>query len=454
MKINFLGGTGTVTGSKYLVESPELSGPIMVDCGLFQGLKNLRLKNREPFPVDVKQLSAIILTHAHIDHSGYIPLLIKQGFQGTIYCSEATFELCKILLPDCGYLQEEEAKYANKKGFSKHKPALPLYTLKEARYSLEFFKPIKRNKKVYLSDTFSFELFNAGHILGSCLVKLQSRTTSIVFSGDLGRKEDPVMKSLDPLPECDYLVVESTYGNRRHKQENPLEVLKNIVNEAWEQKGVVIIPSFAVGRAQTLLYLLSELKKLKQLPDIPIYLNSPMATNVTRLFCDYINEHKLDESQCKELCQIVSFVNSPEESKALNLRSGPMIIISASGMATGGRVIHHLKSFVSSPKNFVVFAGFQAAGTRGAAMIEGAKEIKIHGEYFPVRAQVINLNMLSAHADYTEILHWLLHSKSRPKKVFVTHGEPAALDSLRQKIEETLNWVVEVPEMGDERVLK
>lgn len=453
MKITFLGGTGTVTGSKYLIESSSLDGPVLVDCGLFQGLKNLRLKNRESLPFDPKKLSAVILTHAHLDHSGYIPLLVKSGFKGPIYCSEATFDLCKILLPDSGHLQEEEAKYVNKRGFSKHHPALPLYTLEEAEQSLSFFSPVKRHKKISISKEFSFELFNAGHILGSCIVRLNDNSTSVVFSGDLGRTNDLVMKAPEPLPESDYLVVESTYGSRKHEETNPIGLLKEIVEEAWKNKGVIIIPSFAVGRAQTLLYILSELKTKGELPDIPVYLNSPMATNVTGVFCKFQDEHRLSENKCHDTCNVATYVRSPEESKELNTRSGPMVILSASGMATGGRVIHHLKAFVSDPKNIVLFAGFQAAGTRGAAMVGGAEEIKIHGQYFPVKAKVLSLDMLSAHADYTEILHWLKTGKAQPKKVFVTHGEASASDSLRQKIEENLGWNAEVPFLGESKEL-
>jgi metallo-beta-lactamase family protein len=454
MKLTFLGGTGTVTGSKYLIESSHFNGPVLVDCGLFQGIKNLRLKNRENLPFDPKEISAVILTHAHLDHSGYIPLLVKSGFKGPIYCSEATYELCKILLPDSGHLQEEEAKYANKRGFSKHNPALPLYTLEDAEACLSFFKPVKRHTKIHLSNNASFELFNAGHILGSCTVRIEADGVSIGFSGDLGRTDDLVMKAPEPPPECDYLVVESTYGNRRHQETNPIGLLKEIVDEAWKNKGVIIIPSFAVGRAQTLLYVLSELKRQKELPDIPVYLNSPMATNVTNLFCDFQDEHRLDKSQCHETCDIATYVRSPEESKELNTRSGPMIIVSASGMVTGGRVIHHLKAFVSDPKNIILFAGFQAAGTRGAAMVAGAEEIKIHGQYFKVKAKIMSLDMLSAHADYMEILDWLKSSKSKPKRVFVTHGESSASDSLRQKIEETLQWNAEVPFLGESKELK
>ncbi|MBN20970.1 MAG: MBL fold metallo-hydrolase [Bdellovibrionaceae bacterium] len=454
MKITFLGGTGTVTGSKYLLESSGFDGPVLVDCGLFQGLKNLRLRNWQGLPFDVKNLSAIILTHAHLDHTGYIPLLVKSGYKGPIYCSEATYELCKILLPDSGHLQEEEARYANKRGFSKHQPALPLYTLEDAQKSLQSFKPVRRHQKIPLSKQASFELFNAGHILGSSVVRIETEGKRLVFSGDLGRPDDLVMKPPESLPDCDYLVVESTYGNRKHERVDPVGLLKEIVDEAWANKGVVIIPSFAVGRAQTLLYILSELNRQGKLPDIPVYLNSPMATNVTHVFCHFQDEHRLSESQCKDTCDVAVYVQTPEESKTINQQSGPMIIVSASGMATGGRVVHHLKAFASDPKNIVLFAGFQAAGTRGAAMVHGADMIKIHGQYIPVRAKVKCLDMLSAHADYMEILSWLQTSKHRPKKVFVTHGEPSASDSLRQKIEEELKWDVEVPFLGESRELK
>lgn len=453
MKLTFLGGAGTVTGSKYLIESSDFQGPILVDCGLFQGLKNLRLKNREALAFDPQSLSAVILTHAHLDHSGYIPLLVKKGFNGPIYCSDATYELCKILLPDSGYLQEEEAEYSNRRGFSKHHPARPLYTLKDANTSLTFFKPVKRHVRIAVEKNASFELFNAGHILGSCTVRLNIDEKSIVFSGDLGRSNDLVMKSPESLPNCDYLVVESTYGNRSHKDLNPIDLLKEVVNEAWSNNSVIVIPSFAVGRAQTLLYILSTLKEQKLIPEIPIFLNSPMATNVTNIFCNFQEEHKLNEKQCYQACEVATYVRTPEESKELNKRAGPMIIISASGMATGGRVVHHLKAFIGDPKNIILFTGFQAAGTRGAALVRGVDKIKIHGLYFPVRAKILSLDMLSAHADYIEILNWLKTSGARPNKVFVTHGEFSASDSLRLRIEETLKWDVEVPFLGQAKVL-
>lgn len=453
MKISFLGGAGTVTGSKYLLEGENLDGPILLDCGLFQGLKNLRLKNRDPLSVDPSKLSAVILTHAHLDHSGYLPLLVKNGYKGPIYCSDATFELCKILLPDSGYLQEEEARYANKRGFSKHNPALPLYTQEDAEKSLSFFKPVKRHSKINLNSNASFELFNAGHILGSSFVRIQINGKSIVFSGDLGRPNDSVMKAPEALVDCDYLVVESTYGNRKHDSSNPIGLLAELAQDAWKNKAVIVIPAFAVGRAQTLLHLFADLKYKGQIPNIPIYLNSPMATNVTKVFCDFQDDHRLNEQQCHEACEVAKYIRSPEESKDLNTRSGPMIIISASGMATGGRVIHHLKAFVEDPKNIILFAGFQAAGTRGAAMVAGAEEIKIHGQYFKVKAKIVNIDSFSAHADYSEILNWLGTAKKAPMKVFVTHGEASASDSLRQKIEEKFNWNVEVPFLGESKEL-
>lgn len=454
MKITFLGGAGTVTGSKYLLESSSLSGPLLVDCGLFQGIKYLRLKNWEPFPFDPQKLSGVILTHAHLDHSGAIPLLIKQGYSGPIYCSEATFELCRILLKDAGYLQEEEARYANKRGFSKHKPALPLYTRQDAEDCFPLFKPIQQHQVYTLNRQVNFQLLNAGHILGASMVQIHMKGKSWVFSGDLGRPQDPVIKPPAPLPQCDYLVLESTYGNRIHEKINPLERLKEIIDQVWKNKSVVIMPSFAVGRTQTLLYLLSTLKKQRRLPDIPIYLNSPMATEVTKLFCKYHQDHRLSEHQCRETCDIATYVHTAEESRELNSRGGPMIIISASGMATGGRVVHHLKSFIGNPENFILFAGFQAAGTRGASMIAGAQEIKIHGQYYPVRAKILCLDMLSAHADFKEILTWLKASKIRPSNTFITHGEPSASDNLRRVIEEELGWNVTIPLLGEARKLE
>ncbi|HKQ28988.1 MAG TPA: MBL fold metallo-hydrolase, partial [Burkholderiales bacterium] len=384
-ELTFLGATGTVTGSKYLLRSGDAS--VLVDCGLFQGLKALRLRNWAPPPVKPKDVNAVVLTHAHLDHSGYLPRFIRDGFGGPVHSSLGTRDVCAILLPDSGHLQEEEARYANKRSFSKHKPALPLYTEDEARLSLKRFSPITFDKEAVVAGKFGLTLKPAGHILGASIATLQSEGIKVVFSGDLGRMRDPVMHSPSRIEEADYLVVESTYGNRRHDEADPEEALGSLLNRALARRGVVIMPAFAVGRAQTLLYLISRLKARRAIPDVPVYLNSPMAINATRLYHEYMAEHRLSREECEAAHTVAQMVNTADDSRALNRRGGPMIIVSASGMATGGRVVHHLKAFAPDARNMIVLPGFQAAGTRGASLAAGATEIKIHGDYVPVRAE-------------------------------------------------------------------
>ncbi len=444
VSIQFLGATGTVTGSKYLVEHGARR--ILVDCGLFQGYKQLRLKNWAPFPCDPASLDCVILTHAHIDHSGYLPLLVRNGFSGMVYCAEATRDLCGILLPDSGHLQEEEANYANRRGFSKHSPALPLYTREDAEHCLGQFQPLAFGKALDLGSGLTLRLLPSGHILGSAFVALDTPHSSLLFSGDLGRPHDLVMSAPAQIERADYLVVESTYGNRRHDPADPLLQLAEIINRTAARGGVVLIPSFAVGRAQTLLHCIALLKARRAIPDHPVYLNSPMAVDATRVFREHPGEHRLNAAQCAALSRVAHIVNSAEESKALNRRHGPMIIIAASGMATGGRVVHHLKAFAPDPRNTILFTGFQAGGTRGASMVQGAELIKIHGEYIPVRAEVCMLENLSAHADAGEILGWLKGFARPPHKTFITHGEPEAADALRHRIEEELHWACAIPE--------
>lgn len=444
MDIQFLGAVGTVTGSKYLVSTADKK--ILIDCGLFQGLKQLRLRNWAPLPIQPSHIQTLILTHAHIDHTGYIPLLVKQGFRGNIYCSEATFELCKIMLPDSGMLQEEDAEFANRHGFSKHHPALPLYTKKDAEDSLKYFRPISFQESCSLGSNLHFSLLPAGHILGASFVRITDGKIVLLFTGDMGRAHDILMNPPSLIDHADYLVLESTYGNRKHTEIDALSFLENVVLKTLNRGGTLIIPAFAVGRAQVILYLLYLLRKDKRIPEIPIYLDSPMATNVTHLYQKFITSHRLSLEECKEMCALAHIVNSPSESKELDYTSTPKIIITASGMATGGRVVHHLKAFVSDPKNTIFFTGFQAAGTRGASLVNGASEIKMHGNYIPVHAEIILEDSLSAHADYTEILDWLRHFKSPPREIFITHGEPIAADALRLKIEETFKFKCRVPE--------
>ncbi|MGO4684591.1 MBL fold metallo-hydrolase RNA specificity domain-containing protein [Hyphomicrobium sp. 2TAF46] len=444
MELTFLGGTGTVTGSKYLFDDGE--APALIDCGLFQGFKQLRLRNWQPLPIDLRRISSVVLTHAHIDHSGYLPLLVKNGFSGRVYCSKATQELCEILLPDSAHLQEEEARFANKRGFSKHKPALPLYTVDDANRALKHLDPVDFDEPIRLSAASSARLLPAGHILGAAMILIESAGKRVLFSGDLGRPNDPIMRPPTKVEAVDVLVLESTYGNRRHSPADPELELASHLDRALSRGGVVVIPAFAVGRAQTLLHLVARLKGHGKIPNVPIYLNSPMAVDATRIYHTYRSEHRLSVEECKAACQVAEFVNSPEASKELNLKHGPMIIISASGMATGGRVLHHLKAFAPDPKNLILFSGFQAGGTRGAAMVGGAETVKIHGDYIPVRAEVANLESLSGHADYAEILDWLKSFRKAPGKICLTHGEPAAADAMRKHIEESLGWESFVPD--------
>ena len=335
MELTFLGGAGTVTGSKYLLSSGETS--LLVDCGLFQGLKALRLRNWAPPPVPPKDVDAVVLTHAHLDHSGHLPRFIQQGFAGPVHASPGTRDLCAILLPDSGHLQEEEARYANQRGFSKHKPALPLYTEDEARNSLQRFVPVRFREEAVLAGDFRLTLHPAGHILGASIASLRAEGLKVVFSGDLGRTHDPVMRPPSKLEEADYLIVESTYGNRRHDAADPEEALGSHLNRALARRGVVVIPSFAVGRAQALLYLISRLKARNAIPDVPVYLNSPMAIDATRLYHEYRAEHRLSLEECEAACSVAQMVNTADESRALNGRGGPMIVVSASGMLTGAR---------------------------------------------------------------------------------------------------------------------
>lgn len=450
MRIDFLGGTGTVTGSKYLLTHEGRR--LLVDCGLFQGLKQLRLRNWDELPVDPAGIDAVLLTHAHMDHSGFVPRLVRLGFKGRVYCSAATRELCELLLPDSGRLQEEDADFANRHGRSKHKPALPLYTEEDARAALKRFEPVGFAQECSPWPGWSWQLRRAGHILGAASLRIGWEGSSILFSGDLGRNDDLLMRPPEAAAAADYVVVESTYGDRRHPAADTLSELAGVINRTAARGGIVVIPAFAVGRAQTLLHCIQLLKQARRIPDMPVYLNSPMAADATRIYRRHLDEHRLSAEQCAAMQGKTIIVNTIEESRRLNSLGFPSIIVSASGMATGGRVLHHLKAYAPDARNTILFAGFQAAGTRGAAMVGGVDAIKIHGAYVPVRAEVANLETLSAHADRDELLAWLGTLRA-PRRVFVTHGEPVAADALRLAIEERHGWPCTVPDYRESREL-
>ncbi len=458
--IRFLGATHTVTGSKHLVTAGR--SQVLIDCGLFQGLKELRLKNWEPLPVDLRALHAVLLTHAHIDHTGYLPRLVKDGFRGPVYASSATIGLCRILLPDTGRLQEEDARYANKKGFSKHSPALPLFTESEARACLRLFRPVPFEEPFKVAPKVTVRLGQSGHILGSAFVQVtlgsNGEGTRVVFSGDLGRPARPILNDPEPPFEADYLVLESTYGNRLHPVHDAKASLRDVVNRTVERGGTVVVPSFAVGRMQELLYLLTELREEKRIPPVPIFLDSPMAISATAEYLAHTEEHDEEmrsrmERGFDNLRNMVTVTRTQNESKRAIRDRGPAIILSSSGMAVGGRVLHHLAARLPDPRNTILFVGYQAAGTRGRLIVEGAREVKIYGELVPVNAEIVHMEELSAHADYRETLCWLSSFKQPPRRTFLVHGEDAACEALQRHIHDELGWDCVVPKYGEEAEL-
>ena len=452
--LTFLGATGTVTGSKYLLEAG--GERLMIDCGLFQGEKQLRLRNWDPLPVKASSIQWLLLTHAHLDHLGYIPRLVNDGFCGQVLASPASVDLAKIVLPDSGHLQEEDAAYANKKGFSKHKPALPLYTYEEAMKSLERFRPADGTKPQQLSSHFEVRFFFAGHILGARMIEVSVRENGnvkrILFSGDLGRFPQLILpEPAVPEDHFDYMLLESTYGDRLHPTDDVGARLTTIVERTAERGGTVLIPSFAVGRTQELLYLFRELIAQSKMHSLPIHVDSPMAIDVTDLYRKHDEDHDL-QTEALEAQGIrpfsppsLHFDKSVDDSKALNDARYPMIIISASGMATGGRVLHHLERCLPDHRNTVLFVGFQAAGTRGRVLQSGAESVKMYGHQVRVRARIETLEHLSAHADYHEILGWLRRFRKSPGETFMVHGEPHASSGLMERINAGLGWKVSVP---------
>ncbi len=443
LTLRSLGGAGTVTGSKHLLTHGKQR--LLVDCGLFQGLKNLRELNWRPLPIQAGSITDVVLTHAHLDHCGYLPRLLLDGFSGRIHATAASYAVADLILKDSGHLQEKDAEFANRHGFSKHHPALPLYRLRDAERALQRFVRVPWHRDVALPCGAVVHLRRAGHILGAASAQIEWGGRTIVFSGDIGRYGDPVMPDPEPVPEADYVVVESTYGNRRHDATDPAEALGEIIERTALRGGTVVIPAFAVGRAQSLLYYLWKLRQAGRIRNLPIYMDSPMATSASRLLEQFPDDHRLSEEACEQICGVATYVRDVEESKALSANRYPKIIISASGMATGGRVLHHLIAFAPDHRNTILFSGFQAAGTRGRKLLEGAREVKIFGQWIPVQAETAELPMLSAHADADELMRWLSGFRRPPRRVFIVHGEPDASEALRERIGRELGWEAVVP---------
>jgi len=456
-QLTFLGANGTVTGSRFLLDAEKIK--LLIDCGLFQGLKQDRLKNWEPFPIPPAEIDRVLLTHAHLDHSGYLPRFTKQGFTGKVHCTWSTFDLCKIMLRDSGHLQEEDAYWANKNKFSKHEPALPLYTVEDAENSLKYFDPVFYGQDLFVTDSLRVEFRDAGHILGSAFVDIKNtsnqRVRKILFSGDLGRPSRPILRDPVQIFEVDYLVLESTYGDRLHDPKPPEEELARVINESVKRGGSLVIPSFAVGRTQELLFCIRELEEQGKIPSLPVFVDSPMAIDTTMIFekrkGDYNLEAKVLELEGKNILKTrqIKFCRSTEESKQLDEQKIPGIIISASGMVEGGRILHHLAHRLPHPQNTVLFIGFQAAGTRGRTIVEGKPTVKIHGQQIPIRAKIENISGFSAHADYNEILAWLMGFNRPPLKTFIVHGEPEAAEALAEKIKNRFGWDVIIPKFKE-----
>lgn len=445
--LRFLGAADTVTGSRYLIETG--TARILVDCGMFQGYKVLRDRNWAPFPVPPSSIDAVVLSHAHLDHTGYLPALVRDGFHGRVYATPGTCELAAVMLRDSAHLLEEEARHAARGHWSKHRNPKPLYNIADVDHALDRLHPVGFDEETHLAADLTVTLVPAGHILGASSVRVGIDGRIAHFTGDLGRPADPLMRPPRPFAGASVLVTESTYGDRKHEHVDPEAELADIIDRVVKRAGVVLIPAFAVGRTETILLHLSRLRDRGGLPDVPIYLNSPMAVDVTAIYQRHAGEHRISPEEFRRMYTIATSVHSVDDSKLLNLRGGPMIIVSASGMLTGGRILHHLVAYGPDPRNAVVLTGFQAGGTRGAALLGGARMLRIFGEDVPIRAEVVNIDTMSAHADADELLAWMRTAPAAPEEVYVTHGEPAAADHLRTRITRELRWRARVPEQGE-----
>jgi metallo-beta-lactamase family protein len=459
--LSFHGGAGTVTGSRFLVETGTTR--FLVDCGLFQGLKRLREMNWERLRFDPLSVDFLLLTHAHIDHIGFLPRLVRQGFRKPVRMTSASLDLARLLLMDSAKLQEEDAEFANRKGFSKHRPALPLYTTEDAERAIKLIEPLEYGEWIEPAPGVSAVFRNAGHILGAAMIEVRLRKgageTTVLFSGDVGRYGVPLHSDPDPLPACDALLIEATYGDRAHDPRPMGHQIRDAILETIDRRGTVLIPSFAVGRAQLVTLLLRQLIHGGELPEIPIHIDSPMAVDATRIYGRHLKDESLDSAGAVDgfgslVPRNVQFHRSVEESKQLNQLSGPRIIISASGMLTSGRVLHHLKRLLPDDRNLILLVGFQAAGTRGRAMIDGARTVRVHGEDIPVRARFVPIGGLSAHADRGELLRWIRTQPQPPRTIFVTHAEEKASSAFSQLLRDELGVRVVEPQHGERIVLE
>lgn len=448
MKVKFIGGAGTVTGSKTLIESNGIR--ILIDCGLFQGVKPLRELNWEPLPILPSTIDFVLLTHGHLDHCGWLPRLVNQGFDGKIYCTSPTKDITKLILLDSAKIQEEEAKKANEGKYSKHQIAEPLYTVEQAEKVFPLFRVIKTNEPVSLDAQIEAVFTIAGHILGASSIALTLENKTLVFSGDIGRDDDVLMYPPTKPKKADYVFLESTYGDRLHPHTDTKLELETIINNTVENGGTVIIPSFAVERAQTIMYLLWQLREEGKIPNIPYIVDTPMGINALNIFSSNIKWHKLPLQVCAEMNKMFSLVSDYQETIEMIFDEQPKVVIAASGMATGGRVLSYLEKYIVLPQTTVIFVGYQAEGTRGRKLLEGANEIKIHGQYYPVKAKILEIRGLSAHGDQKDLLNWLSDLENKPSKVFLVHGENEPLDELRIKVYEKYGFDCKVPLMGQE----
>lgn len=447
ISLQFLGAAGTVTGSKTLLRAGDKN--ILVDCGLFQGLKHLRQLNWQPLPIEASDIDVVILTHAHLDHIGYLPRLVQQGFTGKIYCSAPTAEITEVLLLDSAKIQEEDAEHANSRGYSKHKPAKPLYTIEDARDTIPYLQAHPEDEWKDISESIRFRLQNNAHIIGATHVDIEAYGKRIVFSGDIGRIDDPMLEIPDIPENADYLVVESTYGDRLHPSIDTEQQFRDILHKVAERNGIMIVPSFTVDRAQDFMYLFWKLEQSQDIPNIPIYLDSPMGTDVSKVFNRYHKWHKLGPNVFDKVFQNTRMVRNYKDTEQLAADNHPKIVIAGSGMMNGGRVLTYLKRHLGNPDSTIIIPGYQAEGTRGRDIHEGKAEVKIHGEYYPVRAHIEDIRTMSSHADQGQIIHWLSALTEKPKAIFINHGEPKSSEALKEKIQETYDWNVIVPQLED-----